>query len=148
MLMNSNRELSPDTNSPARGGDDPLTAVVVGVDGSASSTQAVLWAAREAGRRHAPLVIVHVWTMIPVAPRHVGSLRAYHDALVEQGDLVVAGAHPEQVDVEGEDLVEALDRDAEGGEVDLAYDEPAGVDVLLVAALGAVHARLGPVDRE
>jgi nucleotide-binding universal stress UspA family protein len=59
--------------------------VVVGVDGSTSATQAVLWAAREAGRRHAPLVIVHVWTMIPVAPRHVGSLRAYHDALVEQG---------------------------------------------------------------
>ena len=70
------------------------------------------------------------------------------DALVEQGDLVVAGAHPEQVDVEREDLVEALDRDAERGEVDLAYDEPAGVDVLLVAALGAVHARLGSVDRE
>jgi nucleotide-binding universal stress UspA family protein len=60
--------------------------VVVGVDGSASATQAVRWAAREAGRRRAPLVLVHVWTAIPVAPLHVGSLVPYHDALVEQGD--------------------------------------------------------------
>ncbi|MFD6138352.1 universal stress protein [Promicromonospora sp. NPDC060271] len=47
--------------------------VVVGVDGSASATQALLWAAREAGRRRAPLVLVHVWTPVPVAPWHVGS---------------------------------------------------------------------------
>ena len=60
--------------------------MVVGVDGSASATQAVRWAAREAGRRRAPLVLVHVWTAIPVAPLHVGSLVPYHDALVEQGD--------------------------------------------------------------
>lgn len=61
--------------------------VVVGVDGSTSATQAVLWAAREAGRRGAALVLVHVWTPIPVAPLHVGSLVPYHDALVEQGGL-------------------------------------------------------------
>lgn len=60
--------------------------VVVGVDGSTSATQAVRWAAQEAGRRRAPLVLVHVWTPIPVAPLHVGSLVPYHDALVEQGD--------------------------------------------------------------
>ena len=59
--------------------------VVVGVDGSASATQAVRWAAREADRRRAPLVLVHVWTPVAVAPRHAGSLRPYHDALVEQG---------------------------------------------------------------
>lgn len=59
--------------------------VVVGVDGSASATQAVLWAAKEADRRRAPLVLVHVWTPIPVAPLHVGSLVPYHDALVDQG---------------------------------------------------------------
>lgn len=59
--------------------------VVVGVDGSESATQAVHWAAHEAGRRRAPLVLLHVWTPIPVAPRHAGSLGPYHDALVEQG---------------------------------------------------------------
>ena len=70
------------------------------------------------------------------------------DALVEQRDLVVAAAHPEEVHVEGEHLVEALDRDAQGREVDLADDEAPGVDVLLVAALGPVDARLRAVDRE
>jgi len=60
--------------------------VVVGVDGSTSAKQAVLWAAAEAGRRHAPLVLVHVWTPIAVAPRHAGALHPYHDMLVEQGN--------------------------------------------------------------
>ena len=41
--------------------------VVVGADGSESSTQAVLWAAREARRRHAPLRLVQaVDPMTPV----------------------------------------------------------------------------------
>jgi nucleotide-binding universal stress UspA family protein len=66
--------------------------VVVGVDGSASATQAVRWAARESHRRHVPLVLLHVWTPIPVSPRHVGSLRPYHDALVEQGNKWLAEA--------------------------------------------------------
>jgi nucleotide-binding universal stress UspA family protein len=36
--------------------------VVVGVDGSASSTMAVRWAAREATMRNVPLTLVHVAT--------------------------------------------------------------------------------------
>jgi nucleotide-binding universal stress UspA family protein len=60
--------------------------VVVGVDGSASATQAVRWASREAERRRAPLVLLHAWTPVPVAPLHMGSLVPYHDALVKQGD--------------------------------------------------------------
>jgi nucleotide-binding universal stress UspA family protein len=35
--------------------------VLVGVDGSDSSTEAVRWAAAEAGRRGAPLRVVHTW---------------------------------------------------------------------------------------
>ena len=73
---------------------------------------------------------------------------AGHHPLVEQGHLVVAGAHPEEVDVEGEHLVQALDRHAQRGQVDLADDEAAGVDELGVATLGAVHAGLGAVDGE
>ncbi|MGH8869839.1 MAG: universal stress protein [Actinomycetes bacterium] len=37
-------------------------AVVVGVDGSESGTRALLWAAREAEMRRAPLHLVHAWT--------------------------------------------------------------------------------------
>src|SRR5690606_20295659 len=39
--------------------------VLVGVDGSTSATEAVRWAANEAVRRRAPLVLVHVWTPVP-----------------------------------------------------------------------------------
>lgn len=46
--------------------------VVVGVDGSEQSTAAVRWAAREADRRRAPLLIVHAWMWplyrVPVGP--------------------------------------------------------------------------------
>ena len=66
--------------------------VVVGVDGSISATQAVGWAAHEAGRRHVPLLLIHVWSPLPAAPRHAGSLRPYHDALVEQGRQWLADA--------------------------------------------------------
>ncbi len=40
--------------------DTTKSPVVVGVDGSISATQAVRWAALEAHRRGAPLVLVHV----------------------------------------------------------------------------------------
>ena len=73
---------------------------------------------------------------------------AGQDPLVQQGDLVGALAHPEQVDVEGEDLVQPLDRHPQRGQVDLAHGETSGLDGVGVAALGAVDARLGAVDRE
>jgi nucleotide-binding universal stress UspA family protein len=59
--------------------------VVVGVDGSASATQAVRWAAVEADRRGAPLVLVHVWTPVPVGVPHAAMLGPYEDGLIEQG---------------------------------------------------------------
>ncbi|WP_084578804.1 universal stress protein [Kutzneria sp. 744] len=34
--------------------------IIVGFDGSDSANQAVMWAAREAARRHVPLTIAHV----------------------------------------------------------------------------------------
>ncbi|WP_367115007.1 universal stress protein [Actinophytocola sp.] len=55
------------------------------MDGSTSATQAVRWAAREATRRDAPLVIVHAWPLVPVAVPHAATLRPYQDALAEQG---------------------------------------------------------------
>ena len=68
--------------------------------------------------------------------------------LVQQGDLVLALAHPEEVDVEGVDLVQPLDRHPQGREVDLPDGEAAGVDVALAAPAGPVHTRLRAVDRE
>ena len=49
--------------------------VVVGVDGSASSTAALDWAGDEADRHRVPLVLVHAWTY-PYAEAAVGSAQA------------------------------------------------------------------------
>ena len=43
-------------------------AIVVGVDGSDASHEAVRWAAEEARLRFAPLVAVHAWSFIPPQP--------------------------------------------------------------------------------
>lgn len=59
--------------------------VVVGVDGSESSTQAVRWAAQEAARRAVPLVLFSVWTPVPAAVPHAPALGSYEDELVKQG---------------------------------------------------------------
>ncbi|MCG8922847.1 universal stress protein [Lentzea sp. CC55] len=66
--------------------------VVVGVDGSASAAQAVRWAAREAVRRDAPLVLVHTTAAVPAAAPHAVALGAYRDALTEQGHRWLAEA--------------------------------------------------------
>ncbi|WP_306747985.1 universal stress protein [Saccharothrix yanglingensis] len=70
--------------------------VVVGVDGSESAARAVRWAAREAARRTAPLVIVHA---CPVVAGHVPEPaplpRSYHEAVLEQGRERLAEAEAE-----------------------------------------------------
>ncbi|WP_454852620.1 universal stress protein [Promicromonospora soli] len=66
--------------------------VVVGVDGSPSSTLAVRWAALEAARRGAPLVLVHVWKAVPVSVPHAATLGPYEDRLIEEGRQWLAEA--------------------------------------------------------
>ncbi|MCV7229582.1 universal stress protein [Mycolicibacterium komossense] len=48
------------------------TEIMVGVDGSASSIEAVRWAAREAAMRKVPLVIVNVRSALPVSAAAMG----------------------------------------------------------------------------
>jgi nucleotide-binding universal stress UspA family protein len=43
-------------------------AIVVGVDGSDASREALRWAADEAKLRAAPLVAVHAWSFVPAQP--------------------------------------------------------------------------------
>jgi nucleotide-binding universal stress UspA family protein len=61
-------------------------SIVVGIDGSASSLQAVRWAAHQARRRDVPLRLVHACLLMPVRhPRQVAPPPEYHDAFLEQG---------------------------------------------------------------
>lgn len=46
------------------------TGLVVGVDGSSASNAAVIWAARDAAMRNAPLTLVHMLsTYVPTFPQ-------------------------------------------------------------------------------
>lgn len=60
--------------------------VVVGVDGSESALRAVRWAAAEAVRRHAPLLLAHICHLVPVRhPRQVAPPADYQAAILDQG---------------------------------------------------------------
>ena len=67
--------------------------VVAGVDGSTSASDAVRWAAKEAGRRNTGLVIMHSCMVVPVhAPHVAGSSEAYTDAVFDHGRQLLADA--------------------------------------------------------
>jgi nucleotide-binding universal stress UspA family protein len=82
--------------------------IVVGVDGSDASREALRWAAEEARLRSTSLVAVYAWSFIPPQPIGDPGMLA-----VPTGDL------PGQLDAEGEVAQAALDgavADALGGE--------------------------------
>ncbi len=73
------------------------TGIVVGVDGSTSSSQAVRWAAREAGMRKVPLVIVYVRSTVPLGLAAMGFAVApipqeVFDWQIEHAQTVVSAA--------------------------------------------------------
>lgn len=73
-------------------------SIVVGVDGSDASNEALRWAAEEARLRSAALVAVHAWSFVP--PQPIG----------DPGMLAVpAGDLPGQLDAESEAAQTALD---------------------------------------
>ena len=85
-------------------------AIVVGVDGSVPSKQALDWAAREALRRRVPLEVVHAWTVPPSfyaddglsrrAPFEAAARAVLDDAVgsLAAFDLVPADVRPTLVD--------------------------------------------------
>jgi nucleotide-binding universal stress UspA family protein len=88
--------------------------IVVGVDGSDASSEALRWAADEARLRSAPLVAVSAWTFVP--PQPIG----------DPGMLAVpAGDLPGQLDAEreaAEGALEAAVSDALGPAPDLSVE--------------------------
>jgi nucleotide-binding universal stress UspA family protein len=88
--------------------------IVVGVDGSDASREAIRWAAEEARIRDAQLVAVHAWSFVPVAP------------LGDAGVLAMpAGDLPGQLEAESEAATATLDSaltEALGDSPDIAVD--------------------------
>jgi nucleotide-binding universal stress UspA family protein len=130
--------------------------IVVAVDGSDASRDALRWAADEARLRSAPLVVVHAWTFVPPQPYAdpaglalpagdlPGQLSAESDAAQFALDAAVQDALGEQPDIEVErKLVEG-----DAGEAVVA--ESADAELVVVGShgrSGISAALLGSVSR-
>ena len=107
--------------------------VVVGVDGSAGSTEALRWALAEARLRKSPLRAVHAWMFgyvggtIDGYPSLGGPLDAYGSLGIDPGDLLRAA----------EDLLERALADAggdtEGIEIERQVVQGSAAEALLTA---------------
>lgn len=109
-----------------------MERIVVGTDGSATSTEALRWAADEAGRRGAALEIVFVWDnpyrdmWLLAEPRGTEPLAHFRGAL-ERTVSAVLGRDPV---VPVETVV------AEGHAAQVLVDRARGADMLVVGSRG------------
>jgi nucleotide-binding universal stress UspA family protein len=116
--------------------------IVVGVDGSEASREALRWAAEEARLREADVRAVHVWMFVPPTPigepgmipmpagDYAGQLEAERAAAQAELDAALADAFPDGVP-------SALDATvAEGDAGEQLVAEAAGADLLVVGSRG------------
>jgi nucleotide-binding universal stress UspA family protein len=87
-----------------------MAGIVVGIDGSRHSEQALEWAMKEAGLRHAPLTVLSVYPLVrnvlghaDAYPQDAPKLEATRAAVQEATDkalAALAGDRPESVTVD------------------------------------------------
>ena len=130
--------------------------IVVGVDGSDASREALRWGAEEARLRNARLAAVHVWSFVPAAPLGDPGMLA-----MPAGDLAgQLGAENEAAtsvleasltDVLGTDSTLEIDRRVvEGDAGEALVAEGANADLIVVGSHGRTGlkaALLGSVSR-
>jgi nucleotide-binding universal stress UspA family protein len=116
--------------------------IVVGVDGSEPSRDALRWAAEEARLRDARLRALHVWTFVPPTPigepgmipmppgDYAGQLDAERAAAQAELDAALAEAFPNEPPVEIESEL------VEGDAGEQLAGEATGADLLVVGSRG------------
>lgn len=132
--------------------------IVVGVDGSAASHEALRWGAQEASMRGARLVAVHAWAYVPAAPIGdpgmmalpavdlPGYLEAEREAASADFDAALADAGSAEPAIVIE--IERLLVEGDAGEVLVA--QSADADLVVVGShgrSGLKAALLGSVSR-
>ena len=130
--------------------------IVVGVDGSEPSHEALRWAASEAELRGARIVAAHVWTFVPPTPigepgmmpmpsgDYVGQMEAERNAAQAELDAALAEVFP---DGAPDDLESKL---LEGDAEDALVREAADAELLVVGSRGRsgiASVLLGSVSR-
>ncbi|HEX5029534.1 MAG TPA: universal stress protein [Gaiellaceae bacterium] len=131
-------------------------AIVVGVDGSEASRDAIRWAAEEARLRSTSLVAVYAWSFIPPQPIGdpgmlavpVGDLPGQLDAEKDAARAALDAAVDEVLG--GEQGVEVERKLAEGDAGDVLVAESADAELLVVGSHGRSGfkaAILGSVSR-
>ena len=130
--------------------------IVVGVDGSDASVEALRWAADEARLREAKIIALHAWVFVPAAPIGdpgmiaipagdlAGQLEAETDAARAELAAAVAAVFGDEPDVD----VEQRLTEAEAGEA--LVGESSGADLVVVGSHGRSGLRaaiLGSVSR-
>lgn len=119
----------------------PRRRVVVGIDGSSASHEALRVALNEARQRHATLEVVHAWTTPAIAylaPLTGGGPPSYlvdQDADVE-GQAVLAAALDDVGDVSDVSVKSSL---IEGHPARVLVEEARGADLLVVGRRGRGH---------
>lgn len=109
-----------------------MTRIVVGVDGSPASIEALRWALREAGRIEASVVAVHAWNDVYAAgaPYTVAiDSKMYSDAAHRVLDRAIA-----DVCAEGEASIER--RVVRDGAANAILEAAEGADLLVVGSRG------------
>jgi nucleotide-binding universal stress UspA family protein len=130
--------------------------IVVGVDGSDASRDALRWAAEEARLRSARLVVVHAWSFVPPAPLGDPGMLAMPAGdlagqLSAESEAATAALDAAVTDALGADPATEIDRKVvEGDAGEVLVTEGADADLVVVGSHGRTGLKaaiLGSVSR-